>query len=360
MGNLSKRVSKSALWEVFLEYGKVVDIYIPHHRNDTTKKVTFVFVRYKLESEMVKVIEFENNKKVDGRFIRVNKASFGWEDRRNRALQWRKKLVVLSSIEKSYLAFRDNRSYKEVLKGSGLNADGSSKLLGIKGDSNINVEVAVEVEVPSPTPKKVNYDLDIPKAELEWLDRIAIGYIKMGCSMNQTIIYMVTSCFRCQANPMDRLSILLTFNSKNEMSKMIKDDSIKGWFEDVVPWCMSLMLREIAVWVILEEVLLQVWHKNFFESLGNSWGAFICLDDCISKRLRFDSAMMLDLVKSSLSISSVVSINVRGLMHKILVTMEDFEISVKQSPIILEDLSSDGEEDPSGNNHRRAAEYPVA
>ena len=231
MGNLSKRVSKSVLWEAFLEYGKVVDIFIPRYRNDTSKSNTFAFVRYKFELEMKKTIEHGNNRKVDGWYIRVNKASFGWKDRRNHKLQWRKKPVKIPKNEKGYLAVRDNRSYKKVLLGSGPNVDGMTKLKGIKRD-NIN---NVAMEVPSHPPKKVNYDLDIPKAEIEWLERSAIGYIKVGCSINQTAIYMVVEGFSCQVSPIDCLSALLTFSSKEEMFEMIKDGRVKGWFNDVVP-----------------------------------------------------------------------------------------------------------------------------
>ena len=52
MGNLSKRVSRRALWEAISEYGKVVDVYIPRANNRPAKGYTFAFVRYKLEFEM--------------------------------------------------------------------------------------------------------------------------------------------------------------------------------------------------------------------------------------------------------------------------------------------------------------------
>ena len=81
MGNLSKRVSRKALWEAFLEYGQVVDVYTPRVSNRPAKGFTFAFVRYKLEFEMWKAIENGNNRRVDGRFIRVKKASYGWTDR---------------------------------------------------------------------------------------------------------------------------------------------------------------------------------------------------------------------------------------------------------------------------------------
>ncbi|XWS08054.1 hypothetical protein CRYUN_Cryun41cG0044900 [Craigia yunnanensis] len=65
LGNLSTRVSRSALWEVFLQYGMVVDVYISYATNRHLKDGTFAFVRYKRESEMWRAIEDGNNRRVE-------------------------------------------------------------------------------------------------------------------------------------------------------------------------------------------------------------------------------------------------------------------------------------------------------
>ena len=149
--------------------------------------------------------------------------------------------------------------------GSGYSADKKFKSNGLKREGPNNVTV----ERPPHSSGMVNYDLDIPKAEMEWLDRSAIGNIKADRSMNQSAIFMASIGFNCQVSPMDCLSVLITFSSKEEMINTIKDVRVKGWFEEVKPWCMSPTIREIVVWVILEEAPLYIWHKKFFESLGN-------------------------------------------------------------------------------------------
>ena len=77
VGSLSRRTSKSALWESFCEYGKVVDVYILRLSMNPYRTKTFVFVRYKTEAEMLRAIEHGNNRRVDGWFIKVKKASYG-------------------------------------------------------------------------------------------------------------------------------------------------------------------------------------------------------------------------------------------------------------------------------------------
>ncbi|XWS35933.1 hypothetical protein CRYUN_Cryun20dG0039100 [Craigia yunnanensis] len=65
--NLSHRVPKGALWDVFYE-------------------------------------------KIDGRYIRVKKATYGWKERRSYAKRWTKKNVEAVMDGKIQNAFRDNRT----------------------------------------------------------------------------------------------------------------------------------------------------------------------------------------------------------------------------------------------------------
>ncbi|XVF30335.1 hypothetical protein REPUB_Repub16aG0048300 [Reevesia pubescens] len=77
--NISRRLSKKALWEAFSVYSTVVNVYIPSfYRFGKVRNVTFAFVRYKFEFQLKKAIEEGNNRKIDGHFIKVQKAHYGW------------------------------------------------------------------------------------------------------------------------------------------------------------------------------------------------------------------------------------------------------------------------------------------
>ncbi|XVF04629.1 hypothetical protein REPUB_Repub05bG0100800 [Reevesia pubescens] len=79
--NLSFRVTKSALWETFNTYGKVYDLYIPVNGSFRKGMATnFTFIRCFYEDEMWKAIEGGNNRKIDGRFITVRKATTSWKE----------------------------------------------------------------------------------------------------------------------------------------------------------------------------------------------------------------------------------------------------------------------------------------
>ncbi|XVE50486.1 hypothetical protein DITRI_Ditri01bG0166100 [Diplodiscus trichospermus] len=56
--NLSRRVSRGALWEAFSEYGRVVDVFISFYGGGHgVKETIFAFVRYKHKSELTKAIK---------------------------------------------------------------------------------------------------------------------------------------------------------------------------------------------------------------------------------------------------------------------------------------------------------------
>ena len=125
-------------------------------------------------------------------------------------------------------------------------------------------------DVPPFIPKKVNYDLDISKFEMEWVDRCAIGRIREGFQLMELVKKVVTEGFKVSVCPMGGVTTLLTFDTKMGMVEQLKDDKMKTWFDGLRLWDSSTMKREMTVWVMLEEVPLQGWHAIFFASLGNS------------------------------------------------------------------------------------------
>ncbi|XVE65737.1 hypothetical protein DITRI_Ditri08aG0023400 [Diplodiscus trichospermus] len=75
--NLSCKVPKSALWEVFEAYGQVMDVYIGIAKSWRRQRgTTFAFVRFKSVQDMQHAVQKGNNRLIDKRHIRVKKASW--------------------------------------------------------------------------------------------------------------------------------------------------------------------------------------------------------------------------------------------------------------------------------------------
>ncbi|EOY12746.1 Uncharacterized protein TCM_031281 [Theobroma cacao] len=81
ISNLSRRITKQGLKEVFDAYGKVRDVFISN-RQSQAKVTTFAFVRYKELREMDRACTHGNGRRLDGHYIVVKKAEYGWDQRR--------------------------------------------------------------------------------------------------------------------------------------------------------------------------------------------------------------------------------------------------------------------------------------
>ncbi|XVE91459.1 hypothetical protein REPUB_Repub01dG0011700 [Reevesia pubescens] len=115
--NLSRRVTKEALWEVFSLYGRVVDVHIPFSiRVDKDRNSLFAFVRYKRDFEAKKAIEEGNDRRINGRFIKVQKA-LPRSKKNNNTSKMDKENSVLGVLKTNEVT-RDDRTYKEVLTGA--------------------------------------------------------------------------------------------------------------------------------------------------------------------------------------------------------------------------------------------------
>lgn len=71
------------------------------------------------------------------------------------------------------------------------------------------------------------------------------------------------------------------------------------------------------VWLRIYGVPLHVWCSNFFVSLGNSWGRFICIDDNTAKGEAFDIARILINIPISLFIPELVSVHIDGSVFRL-------------------------------------------
>lgn len=72
ISNLSGRISRIELWELFSYYGRVKDVFVRFRRS---KPHTFAFVRYQYEWECDRAIVWANDRSLDGRRINMKRAA---------------------------------------------------------------------------------------------------------------------------------------------------------------------------------------------------------------------------------------------------------------------------------------------
>ncbi|XVF83769.1 hypothetical protein PTKIN_Ptkin16aG0519200 [Pterospermum kingtungense] len=132
VNNLSKRVSKRALWEVFNHYGTVMDVFVKFH---SRKPFTFAFIRFKLESDCQRaVVEVNNNAQ----------------------------------------RTRGDRTYKEVLMGN-VNDTGAFVPPGecLKGAESTEARPCLKESV-----EEASFNFELKENDVNWLEFVIIGRLK--------------------------------------------------------------------------------------------------------------------------------------------------------------------------------------
>ncbi|GMI97752.1 hypothetical protein HRI_003444500 [Hibiscus trionum] len=127
--NLSKRISRIALKELFNHHGRVERIFIPMNNSKVKYResnTTFAFVTMATKAEMERVIANLNNTKMDGSLVRVFRARFlklnmtqgnsnsPWQ-RKVQSGEENKQNFPTKKTQKTHKAAFDTRSYKDAL-----------------------------------------------------------------------------------------------------------------------------------------------------------------------------------------------------------------------------------------------------
>ena len=204
---------------------------------------TFAFVRYKNEYELRKAIGFGNNRRIDGCLIKVKKASYGWNER-NTKVGSQESVSKVSESQKSRKnpdACRDNRSYKDVLVGT--NSPVSEKRVDKDFSTSADVTPVVKKLANNVCLKEVNYDLEIPKSDMEWLQRSVVGRLS-GMFHYKVVQEALTSRgINYLLSPMGGITVLLIFSGREEMVDNLSNSKgfFDEWFDFISLWNSSMV-----------------------------------------------------------------------------------------------------------------------
>ncbi|XVF56553.1 hypothetical protein PTKIN_Ptkin06aG0130300 [Pterospermum kingtungense] len=231
---------------------------------------------------MRKAIQMTNNHKVDGKIIRVKKATFGWNERKQFNKVNGEHAIVKTSNEARKLKGKDHRSYKEVVMGK----YGSDKLVvrptinhtdplenGIvildKGDCSSHQKDQKEDEIAEPNSKLV-YNHMLEDFEYEWLSSCAIARVKPFLDIESIAAGLKRKGFCCRICQMGGANVLLRFETTDKLKDFLKNSSVAydEWFEEIKPWSKSCLQRQISLWIVLKEVPLHLWDISFFKAIG--------------------------------------------------------------------------------------------
>ncbi|XVF82058.1 hypothetical protein PTKIN_Ptkin16aG0012900 [Pterospermum kingtungense] len=330
INNLSCRVSRKVLWDLFNIYGRVADVYIKYSRN---RSYTFAFVRYWLDLESKRAIAEANGRCIDGRRISVNKAMVGWNQCRSYENH---KDKTSSGINRKFSGgwkVRDQRPYRSyrdaLMKHPSRKMDEPTLEAIRKEDTLTNKVISSESILGGKSEdgfiERFNFNIEIPDSELSWLDNCAIAILKDYVELCSIKKLLLDNGFSGKVSPVGGISICIWFDQANERDKFLEFVSSmdSNPFESITKWDKTVRQRKYYVWILLEEVPLQLWNLKFFESLGNHWGSFIQVDEPTQLKTKLDMARMLVCVDSLAKIPAMINVNTNGYDHRIIISIKE-------------------------------------
>ncbi|KAK8621332.1 hypothetical protein V6N13_067767 [Hibiscus sabdariffa] len=329
--NLSRRVSRGALWEVFSHYGKVIRVFISMAKKKPRyKETTFAFVRFAKEKDMYRAIEKMNNSKIDGRIISVAKARFPAS---LTTTVVKKNYKVHSEMKEqvsnypggaSKLCFGkqdrtdsdglDSRSYREVLMGKPKSRGEQRQ----KNDYNTGLEVD--------NSQKRLLDIHIPAKDIAWIDLSLVAIMKQQYDFEFIQRALLSDGINVKVAKWGNsdLFCVLTFNTvedKNEAWKE-REEGLAFWFDHVEPLLNNKGIPAAFLSISLMGVPLHCWHETFFEALGNRWGSFVSIDINTKNLVDFSVARMIIRAESPHDIPCSLNIRSLGRNYIIKVSIE--------------------------------------
>ncbi|KAL4387604.1 hypothetical protein GQ457_09G021300 [Hibiscus cannabinus] len=325
--NLSRRVSRGALWELFNHYGKVTRVFIPVvNKKPRYKFSTFAFVQFASSGDLDRAIRFTNKSKIDGRFIAVSKARFTNTQKVNFSStpQMNKKGDIpvggnARDLRKSatdrYASVVDDRSYKEALLGK-------SKANVANQAGNLQ---RTDVETSGDgLDNPLNFY--IPTSDSAWIENSLVGMARQIFDLDFVQKALSSDGIHVKVAKWGNVpnSCIIIFDSCAEKDVVWNDkkDALLFWFDYLAPIKSRNGIPASFLSISLIGVPLQCWHESFFKALGNRWGEFIDLDESTKKKENFSIANLIIRAESPFDVPESFTIHSKGPSYVIKVTSD--------------------------------------
>ncbi|KAK8698572.1 hypothetical protein V6N13_114684 [Hibiscus sabdariffa] len=274
--NLSRRVTRGALWELFNHHGKVNRVFIPVvNKKPRYKFSTFSFVQFASPGDLDRVIRSTNKSKIDGRVIVVSKARFSirQEENTHDPPQVNKvgdkpdvgisRKSTLGAADR-FASVVDNRSYMEVLLGK-------PKAYDINKERNFQrvAEAKRGDNMSSPS------NFYFPTSDSSWIDSALVGIARQIFDLDFVQNAISSDGIIAKVARWGNVSnsCIIIFNScvEKEAAWNEKKEALSFWFDYIAPIKNANGISASFYFVSLTGVPLHCWHECFFKALGNKW-----------------------------------------------------------------------------------------
>ncbi|OMP00173.1 hypothetical protein COLO4_12837 [Corchorus olitorius] len=325
VGNLSRKVTSTALWDAFSDYGKVADVFIKYPKEVRGKgHVSFAFVRYWHEAEAETTIVKGNFCFLEGKRIRVTKARSIKKDEFNSTNKGRE----IGQGRNGRRVFReanvDGRTFKEVIISTAPTKEMKEQQRP-NGEGSSSSSLGNESSAAMKLIEKVELDFEISTEEMQWLERSAIGKLNQNATIEEVQETTMALGLKMSIAPLSNTRALLRFEDKMEMESFLSSpgELMEMYCFEFVAWTPGCQEREFRVWLKLEKSRYSYSIRIFFSCLCSKWGTVVKVAECTNENLSLEAGWVLIETRSKASIPAFATGEWKGVKFVIKVSIDE-------------------------------------
>ncbi|CAO2840861.1 unnamed protein product [Amaranthus hypochondriacus] len=263
---LPQGISSEWLWDMFSQYGRVVDVYVSRKRRTTTV-APFGFVRFKVRKSAVEAMENLNGEFVKGKKMYVSMAKyekgghFGSKPARQEPIQPQRTVIRRP-------ATRDTRKYVEVVRGvthtveqrrNSENRVQQSTRDSITATLKVNENVSVAEHLQKAVVVEVGTRYELREAA-EMVDNMELPTASLSAiSPNELILF-----FDCEEDIEDAIN---------------GDSPLRVFGDNIHRWEEKEFHKERIVWVECTGIHPKWWSYENTVKLGQLWGQVLKVEE---------------------------------------------------------------------------------
>ncbi|XP_058740987.1 uncharacterized protein LOC131613324 [Vicia villosa] len=292
--------SAKDLFDLFGCIGSVVEVAISPRRNKLGKR--FGFARFVDVADGRMLAVRLDNTIIGGKKIHVNLPRFrkGWSGGAFRGGGSKSDLRVSQDVR----AEAEVKGGKGVVDGIFREGCSYAEAVSKAGEKVVKPEASIKTFLYHPC------ELRRKRLAKAYVGRVCIP----GWAYNIQNQFDMEGVFAVKVLPLGGNLCLLEEVEEGFIEDLLREGESwwRNWFSEIKRWEEGMVDDRRDMWIRLYDIPALAWQAEFFVSLAESWGRFICIDENTAKGGAFDVARMLINVPLSFKLPETMVLDLGG------------------------------------------------
>ncbi|XP_058775700.1 uncharacterized protein LOC131649953 [Vicia villosa] len=308
------------MFEIFADFGLVVEVVIPPKRDKRGKRYGFVRFRKVRDARLLEA-ELDNicikDKKIHANVPRFQRGGGHTGDKGRDDIgrggeiskpEWR---ILARDNTKSFQAMTaktNGGGYAEVVKRNKAQHPG---LQNQKNQGWNHKELK---------PKFAHLQFNMEESEMKRFAEAFVGVVEVpGSTYNIQGALHAEGHFSIKATQMGANLCLLEEMEEGDLVTLIREEPewFGKWFSDIHPWTPEDVDNERLTWIRVCGLPCHAWKKEFFEFISKTVGVFVCIDEETKNHTKLDVARFLIRTKYLMNLNESINVGVNENFYSI-------------------------------------------